>query len=281
MNADTASIDSTSVRPVTSREPRGRAWSAIGFAVLYVVGFVPLGDLLGSFGDPDAAFVDYFAKDSNRIGAVLGGVGVALAGLAFLWFLSNLHSSVERVGPLPGLVTAAGTTFVVLLLTGTAALVTVPYARTFGGAYGDDSVLLSGEALLPQLGYVLLAVLAMWTAAVFIFATTLAARANGSFPRWLVRLGFVAAVFVFFLGSSVMGLLGVPVWAFAVGVHWFQRRPDVRDSLTAGRRAKLEPRSSPPTYSPSSSDPVTREDTQHALGERELAEFTRRSRRKL
>ena len=229
VKADTTSTDSSIVLPLTSREVRARAWSAIGFAVLYVAGFVPLGELLGSFGDPDAAFADYFAKDSNRIGAVLGGVGVTLAGLAFLWFLSNLHSSVERVGPLPGLVTAAGTTFVVLLFAGIAALVTVPYARTFGGAYGDDSVLLSGEALLPQLGYVLVAVLAMWTAAVFILATTLAARANGSFPRWLVRLGFVAAVFVFLLGSSVMGLLGVPVWAFAVGIHWFRRGSDVRD----------------------------------------------------
>ena len=230
VNVGTTSTDSSSVLPLTRRGVRGRAWSAIGFAVLYVAGFVPLGELLGSFGDPDAAFADYFAKDSNRIGAVFGGVGVAFAGLAFLWFLSNLYPSVERVGPLPGLVTAAGTTFVVLLFAGTAALVTVPYARTFGGFYGDDSILVSGEALLPQLGYVLIAVLAMWTAALFILATTLAARANGSFPRWLVRLGFVAAVFVFLLGSSVMGLLGVPVWAFAVGVHWFQRRPDVRDS---------------------------------------------------
>ena len=228
MNAEARSTDSGRVPPLTSREGRVRGLSAVCFAVLYVAGFVPLGELLGSFGDPDATFADYFAKDSNRIGAVLGGVGLALAGLAFLWFLSNLHSSVERVGPLPGLVTAAGTTFVVLLFAGTAALVTVPYARTFGGAYGDDSILLSGEALLPQLGYVLLAVLAMWTAAVFILATTLAARSNRSFPRWLVRLGFVAAVFVFLLGSTVMGLLGVPVWAFAVGIHWFRSGADVR-----------------------------------------------------
>ncbi len=228
LNAETASTDSSSILPLTAREVRSRAWSAIGFAVLYVAGFVPLGELLGSFGDPDEAFADYFANDSNRIRAVLGGVGVALAGLAFLWFLANLHSSVKRVGPLPGLVSAAGITFVVLLFTGTAALVTVPYARTFGAAYGDDSILLIGEALLPQLGYVLLAVLAMWTAAVFIVATTLAARANGSFPRWLVRLGFVAAVFVFLLGSSVMGLLGVPVWAFAVGIHWLRSGSDVR-----------------------------------------------------
>ncbi len=239
MNTDPTSTDSISVLPLTRREVRARAWSAIGFAVLYVAGFVPLGELLGSFGDPDAAFADYFASDSNRIGAVLGGVGLAFAGLAFLWFLSNLHSSVDRPGPLPRLVTAAGTTFVVLLFTGTAALVTVPYARTFGGAYGEDSLLLSGEALLPQLGYVLLAVLAMWSAALFILATSLAARANRTFPRWLVRLGFVAAVFVFLLGSSVGGLLGVPVWAFAVGIHWFRHGSDVRDIRLQSEEAGL------------------------------------------
>lgn len=227
MNVEPRST-SSSTPSLRSHEGRGRAWSAIGFAVLYVAGFVPLGELLGSFGDPDATFAAYFAKDSNRIGAVLGGAGVALSGLAFLWFLSNLHSSVDRAGSLPRLVTAAGTTFVVLLFVGTAALVTVPFARTFGGFYDDDSILRSGEALLPQLGYILVAVLAMWSAAVFILATTLAARSNGSFPRWLVRLGFVAAPFVFLLGFSVMGVLGVPAWALAVGIHWVRSGPDVR-----------------------------------------------------
>ena len=37
-----------------------------------------------------------------------------------------------------------------------------------------------------------------------------------------MRLGFAALVFVFVLGWSVMGLLGVPVWALAVGIHWLR-----------------------------------------------------------
>ncbi len=204
------------------RERRGRPWSAVAFAVLYVAGLVPLGELLGSFGDSDATFVAYFAKDSNRIGAVFGGVGLALAGLVFFWFLSSLRLSIEGPGPLPGVATAAGTTFVVLLLTGDAALVAIPYARTFGGAYREDAILVGTEALLPQMGYVLLAVLAMWCAAAFILAVTISARAHAVFPRWLVRLGFAASVFVFVLGPSVMGLLGVPVWALAVGIHWLR-----------------------------------------------------------
>jgi hypothetical protein len=214
-------IPGSPIRPEASRrrgDDRGRAWSGIAFAVLYVAGFVPLGELLGSFGDSDATFVDYFAKDSNRVGAVVGGIGLALAALTFFWFLSNLRLSVDSTGPLPGVITAAGTTFVVLLMTGTAALVTVPYARTFG----EESVLVGSEALLPQLGYVLLAVLAMWASAALILATTLAARAHSSFPRWLVRLGFAAFVFVSVLGPSVMGILGLPAWALAVGIHWLR-----------------------------------------------------------
>ena len=117
---------------------------------------------------------------------------------------------------------AAGTTFVVLMLTGVAALIAVPYARTFGGAYGEEGMLAGAEPLLPQLGYVLLAVLAMWSAAALILAVTLSSRSHDVFPRWLVRLGFGTSVFVFVFGSSVMGLLGVPVWAMAVGIHWLR-----------------------------------------------------------
>jgi len=190
--------------------------------VLFFVGVLPFGELLGSFGDSDATFVAYFAKDSNEVGALVGGVGLALAGVAFLWFLSHLRLCVDGPGPLPGVVTTAGTTFLVLLLSGTAALVTVPYARTFGGGFGEESILVGNEALLPQLGYVLLAFLAMWAAAALILAVTLATRSTGAFPRWLVRLGFVASGFVFLLGPSVMGILGVPVWALAVSAHWLR-----------------------------------------------------------
>jgi hypothetical protein len=62
----------------------------------------------------------------------------------------------------------------------------------------------------------------MWMAAALILAVTLGARAQGLFPRWLVRVGFGASVFVFVMGPSVMGLLGVPAWSLAVGIHWLR-----------------------------------------------------------
>lgn len=203
-------------------ERLNRGWSALAFSLLYTAGFMALGELLGSFGDSDATFVAYFDKSSNRVGALLGGVGIALASVAFFWFLSNLRSCLDCAGALPGVVTAAGTTFITLLLCGVASLITVPYARIFGAAYDEESVLVAMEALLPQLGYVIVTGFAMWAAAAMILAASLAARANGAFPRWLVRLGYVASVFVFLLGPSVMGILGLPVWALGVSVHWLR-----------------------------------------------------------
>lgn len=203
-------------------EPRRRGWSGVAFALLYIAGFMPLGELLGSFGDSDATFVAYFDKSSNRVGALLGGISVALASVAFFWFLSNLRLCIDSAGALPGVATAAGTTFVTLLLCGAASLMTVPYARIFGGAYDEESVLVAMEALLPQLGYVLITVFAMWAAAALILAVTLATRTNGAFPRWLVRLGYIASAFVFLLGPSVMGILGVPVWVLGVSIHWLR-----------------------------------------------------------
>lgn len=94
---------------------RGRAWSGIVFAVLFFVGLLPLGELLGSFGDPDATFVAFFERDSNRVGTLVGSFVLALAGVTFLWFLSHLRLSTTGPGPLPGVVSAAGTAFVALL----------------------------------------------------------------------------------------------------------------------------------------------------------------------
>jgi hypothetical protein len=202
---------------------RDRAWSGFAFALLFFAGLVPLGELLGSFGDSDATFVAFFEQDSNRIGTLVGGLVLGLGGLAFLWFLSHLRLATLGTGPLPGVVTVAGTTFVVLLLVGAATLITVPYARTFGGAYGDDAILGGSEAMLPQLGYVLVAVFGMWAFAVLIVAVTVDARRSGTFPRWLVRVGFASAAFVFLLGSSVMGILGVPLWTLCVSIHWLRR----------------------------------------------------------
>ncbi len=210
------------------REP-GRAGAASGvlFVVLFIGGLVPIGTLLGSFGDEDATFDAYFASTSNRVGNIAGGALLAASAFVFLWFLHHLRQSLQpvdtRAATLANVMFSAGLVFVVLTLLGTAALVTVPMTLAFGDLFDTDDVLKVGQAVLPQLGYVVLAIYALWAAAVMVAVATVSARRSGSFPRWLCRLGFVTTAVLVALGfSGGMAFFALPVWVLAVSLHWFR-----------------------------------------------------------
>ena len=122
----------------------------------------------------------------------------------------------------------SGLVFVALLLGATAALVTVPFALVFGELY-DTRVLESGKALLPQLGFVLLAIYAMWAAAVMVATTTVSAGRSGLLPRWICRVGFVASGLLVMVGPSGLGLFVLPAWVALISGYWFRaqkRTPD-------------------------------------------------------
>ncbi len=75
---------------------RSAAASGVAFVVLFIGGLVPLGGLLGSFGDSDVTFETYFASTNNRVGNIAGGALLGAAGFVFIWFLNHLrqwHSS--------------------------------------------------------------------------------------------------------------------------------------------------------------------------------------------
>lgn len=203
---------------------RTRAASGVCFVVLFIGGVIPLGELLGSFGDPDATFDAYFASAGNRVGNIVGGALLGASAFVFLWFLQRLRRSLQPddTGPvaLPDVMYASGLVFVTLLLVGTAALVTVPIALTFGAAFGDTGVLATGQAVLPQLGYVVIALYSLWAAGVMVAAATVSARRSGSFPRWLCRLGFAAVALLFLLGATGgLAFVALPAWVLAVSVH--------------------------------------------------------------
>lgn len=218
-----------------NREPdRAGAASGVLFVVLFIGGVIPLGELLGSFGDSDATFDAYFASASNRAGNIVGGALIGASAFAFLWFLHHLRQWLQpeetRAATLANIMFSAGLVFVVLLLVGTAALVAVPITLAFGDLFDTDNVLQVGKAVLPQLGYVVLALYALWAAAVMVAVATVAARRAGSFPRWLCRLGFAATVFLVLLGfSGGMAFFALPVWVLAVSVIWFRIQKDRSD----------------------------------------------------
>lgn len=208
---------------------RSASLSGFAFVVLFVGGVIPLGDLFGSIGDSDATFETYFSSAGNRIGNIVGGVLLGAAGFVFLWFLHQLReylrSSTSESVTLVDFGFNSGAVFVALLLVGVAALITVPFTITFGGAYSEHDILQGQQAALPQLGYVVVALFGFWAAATAVAAATVSARRSGAFPKWLCRLGFASAGLLVLLGlSGGLAFFVLPVWVLAVSVHWIRSR---------------------------------------------------------
>lgn len=205
---------------------RVAAASGICFSSLFIGGLIPLGELLGSFADADRTFEVYFASSTNRASNIVGGILLAAAAFVFLWFLLNLR---ERLQPdetgsatLPNFVFSTGQAFVTLLLVGTAALVTVPITLAFA-TLTDDQPFTTGQAILPQLGYVVLALFANWAAAATVLGATVSAGRTGSFPRWLRGLGFVVTGALLLFGLTGGGaFFALPIWTLAVSLHWWR-----------------------------------------------------------
>jgi len=206
---------------------RSGAASGLAFVVLFVGGVVPIGELLGSFGDSDATFETYFASTSNRVGNIVGGALLGGAGFVFIWFLHHLRRWLQPhdagSATLVNFMFASGLVFVALLLGGTAALVTVPVTLAFGELFDTQGVLRSGQAVLPQLGYVVVAFYGLWAAAVMVGAATVSARRSGAFPRWLCRVGFGVAGFLLLLGTTGgLAFFALPAWVLAVSLYWLR-----------------------------------------------------------
>lgn len=205
---------------------RAAAASGICFFVLFIGGIIAIGELLGSFADSDRTFEVYFASTSNRAGNIVGGILLAASALVFLWFLQHLRQRLQpdttRSPALPNFVFSTGHTFVTLLLVGTAALVTVPVTISFA-TLTDDQPFTTGQAVLPQLGYVILALFANWTAAAMVLTATISAGRTEAFPRWLRRLGFVVTAFLILFGlTGGMAFFALPLWTLAVSIHWWR-----------------------------------------------------------
>lgn len=66
------------------------------FVVLFVGAGIPLGELIGSFADPDRQFVSLFSESGNRAAYLADAFLLVLAGLAFIWFVFALSVDTGR-----------------------------------------------------------------------------------------------------------------------------------------------------------------------------------------
>lgn len=191
-----------------------RATKAAGtlFVVAFVVGWALLGDELGAFGDSDNAFVQHFSSGSQRAADIAGSVALGAAAVAFASFThligSTLPNALDRSSP-SHLVRTSGMLAATFMFVAALALVTVPLSLSVGelfdedpGAFGD------GQAVLPQFGFVALAIGAMVPAAV---AMAVSARL-GLFPMWLARSSVAIAVLLALTSVSVISMVLLPIW---------------------------------------------------------------------
>ena len=187
------------------------------FVVLFVGSVVLLGELVGSFADSDAQFVTLFSDSGNRIGYIAGSVLLVLAGLAFVWFADAVSHEARQHRPAL-LITAASTAggMIVAAL----AFATVPLSIQFGSLTGDPG-LESGQAVLPQLGYVAFGLGAMIPAGIFI---AIAARTPGLLPRWLAVSSYPVAVLVALTAFLFMPFVLFVLWVVAASVAISRRQ---------------------------------------------------------
>ena len=175
------------------------------FVVLFLGSSVLLGDLVGSFADSDTQFVTLFSDAGNRIGYIAGSVLLVLAGLAFVWFA---HALSYETGPRRAPLLITGAAAAMGMVVAALAFATVPLSLLFGSFFSDPG-LESGQAVLPQFGYVAFSLGGMLPAGIFI---AIAASTPDLLPRWLSIASYPVAVLV-----SLTALLFMP---FALFILW-------------------------------------------------------------
>jgi hypothetical protein len=144
---------------ITSPQVGVRA-AGVAFAVSFTLAVtVGLGDLLGAFADAADSFAPYFDARPDRLRHATGAYLLSASGLLFVLFMAGLRTlgrdadSDFRVDM--ALVTAGA--FAALAGVSAAALATVSMSVGFGTITGDPGIR-EAQHLLPQLGYVVLAV---------------------------------------------------------------------------------------------------------------------------
>jgi hypothetical protein len=201
--------------PAGLRTPRAAGIAGLVFSVLLGTVLV----LVRVSVPSDANDAGTWLTDAGR----RAGVKIALslvpfAGIAFLWFVGVIR---DRIGPFEDRFFAtvflgSGLLFIAMLFVA---------AAVAGGLLADPAVQ-AGHVPAPELWglerrltFTLLNVYAIRMGGVFILSTTTIGVRTAIIPRWLVVVGYVAAVVLLFgVGISTWVNLVLPAWAFVLSI---------------------------------------------------------------
>lgn len=210
--------------------------SGLAFIGLLIASTAMFGELLGAFGDPDHVFEEYYARAANRRGDVAGAYLLSLTGIAFLVFTSALQTQLldgQAATNLRRLAGASGVIFTALLIASAAVLSTVSFSIAFGESFGDERPFNSGYAMMPQLGAVLLVVVAPLLAALHIATFTFAVRR--SLPP-LVKVVSGLCAFALLFSVLYLPLMALPAWVLLMSLT----APSRRDAAEGDRPADAQ-----------------------------------------
>lgn len=195
-------------------------WAPLGgiiFVILLVIGVV----LIGDHPDPDASdqeITTYLGDSDNHTRNIIGAYLWAVAGIAFLWFLTHLRGVLRAAEGAPGTLSnlgfASGLAFTVLLMAGGAVIAAVAGAIEFRDAPITDVDLVR---TLPQMGYAMMLLGGGFSALVLVLTASIISLQTGVLPPWLGWLGIIAAVVLLF-AVIFLPMIALLIWVLAVSV---------------------------------------------------------------
>lgn len=198
--------------------------SGIAFAVLMVIGVLMLTITWDASTDSDAQILSWYADSGNRIRQLIGAVVVAAAGLAFVWFVSELRERlVSKTTRRPtSIMTMSGAVFISALFVGSAAMAAV--SADVEIAENPTPQNIDVVRIAESFGYGSILLFGSIAAALCVFATSRAGQITGWFPLWLSRFGYGCAALLLF-GIFFFPMVLLPIWALVVSA-WSLRTGD-------------------------------------------------------
>jgi hypothetical protein len=202
--------------PVASavRQPKAAAIAGLAFGLILagVLG------LLNSAAPASLAESGAWVTEPDRRNAVSTALAlIPFAGIAFLWFIAVVRSSLGRREDrfFDAVFMGSGLMFVAMLFAAAAVLMAT-LSLTEAGAEQDLASPIQAWALASAL----LGSFGARMAAVFALAVSTASRRLGTLPTWLIILGYVTGALLLFTPPLPRwAQLLFPLWVMAISIH--------------------------------------------------------------
>jgi hypothetical protein len=200
-------------------------WAGVAFFFLAIIGAALMLWKIPDPEDSDAGIIDFYNDSTAHVLQIIGAYMWALAAVALLWFATHLRTLIREAEGGPGNLAnfgfAGAIIFVLLSLVAASAFTAAGGAIEIGGASRNPDA--DWMRVLPQFGFGLYRIPAVWGAIVFIYTTSIVTMKTGVLPKWTARAGFVLALIPLILITPVP-MLAIPIWVLCVSIALMRKQ---------------------------------------------------------